>query len=144
MIESTWATRELPILRAALQRVDAGNDLPELEEIRQDAGVKDVTQFRVAVRALHDAGYLKVLFTGGWTPDSAAGNVEQVYERTRRELGSWPAADDVVDRLVAALAAAAEQAEDPERKSKFRAASEALAGMARDITVSVIAKQIGE
>lgn len=141
-IESTWATRELPILRATLRRFDAGRAFPEVEEIRQEVGLSS-DQMYVALRALHDAGYVDVVFAGGWTDTQASGNIERVHERTRRELGSWPSAPDVVDRLVAALLAAAEQATEPEQKSKLRATADVIAGMARDVAVGVIAAQIG-
>lgn len=72
-IESTLAARELPILRAALRRLEAADDLPELEDIRQEAAIDNVKQFRTAVTALRDAGYIDVLFTGGWTSEQAAG-----------------------------------------------------------------------
>ena len=91
-IASTWASRELPILRSILRRVDAGQDLPDVKDIAQDTGL-DRDQLRIGVRALDDAGYITA--TGG--------TVERIHERTRRELGSWPAAADVVDRLVEAL-----------------------------------------
>ncbi len=50
----TWATRELPILRAALRRIDAGEDLPTLEDIRAEAGL-DVVQMRAGLMALDGA-----------------------------------------------------------------------------------------
>lgn len=141
--QSTWPTRELPILRAALRAVDAGGDFVELEDIRLEAGIS-AGQFRVGAQALHDAGYLDVIFMPGWTDDHASGNLRSVHERTRRELGSWPTADDVVDRLVAALTAAADNAPEPEKKTMFRATADTVGGMARDVIVSVVAAQIGE
>lgn len=141
-IQSTWATRELPILQAALRRLDVGDDFPELEEIRQEVGVSP-RQLRVAVTALRDAGYIDVLFTGGWTEEHASGNVSAVHERARRELGSWPSPDDVVDQLIAALTKAAEEAGEPERMGRLRSAAEALGGIGRDIAVRVIADRLG-
>jgi len=37
-IQSTWATRELPILRAALRRLDAGADFAEFNQIEEETG----------------------------------------------------------------------------------------------------------
>lgn len=142
-VQSTWASRELPILRSALRRIDAGDDLPEIEDIRQETGIT-APQLRVALHALEDAGYLDVLFTGGWTPQQASGNIERVSERTRRELGSWPSADDLVDRVVVALTSAAEDAAEPEKKTMLRATADTVGGMARDVIVGVLAAQIGE
>jgi hypothetical protein len=53
-LRSTWADRELPILKVALRRVDAGEEAVMLEEIRQEVGL-EVSQMRTAVDALEDA-----------------------------------------------------------------------------------------
>ena len=78
------------------------------------------------------------MYTGG------GGDVERIHERTRHELGSWPAAVDVVDRLVEALERAADEATAPEETSRLRALAETLGGVARDLAVSVVAARIGD
>jgi len=45
-ITPTWATREVPIVRAALRRIDRGEELPTLGAIRLEARL-DVAQTRV-------------------------------------------------------------------------------------------------
>ena len=91
-IESTWATRDLPVLRAALQRLDEGHNFAELEEIRQEVGLSP-KQLRASLRALEgaDPPYIEVDWGNGWTDDKAAGDIDAVSERARRELGTWPA-----------------------------------------------------
>jgi len=46
--------------------------------------------------------------------------------------------------FVAALNDAADEASEPEQKSKFRAAADGLAGMARNVAVAVVTQQIGK
>ena len=133
-LENTWTTRELPILRSALRRLDAGEDFPNLEEIRAEVGL-DVTQMRAALKALENAWppYIEVIHAG-MGANLVGGYVNAVSERTRRELGTWPSAEAVVDRLAAALAEAADVEEEPPRKGRLRAAAEAFLGFGRDIS----------
>lgn len=143
-LRPTWATRDLPILRAALRRLDAGDPLPDLEEIRQEV---DLTPDEVwgAVHALQSADppYMEVELAGGWG-EQASGFVRSVSERTRRELGTWPSPESLVDALAEALARAADAEPEPERKSRLRAAADGLAGMARDVAVGVLARKLGD
>jgi hypothetical protein len=67
-----------------------------------------------------------------------------VCERARRELGSWPTADTIVEQIVRARAQAAEDESDPEEKSRFRTLAEGVGGMARDIVVGATAAQLGQ
>jgi hypothetical protein len=144
-IKSTWASRDLPILRAALRRLDAGEDFPELEEIRQELGFSG-DQLWAGIHALQSADppYIDVSLRSGWQEDRASGNVRAVSERARRELGAWPSPDSLVDALAAAFARAAEDEKEPEKKSRLRAVADGLGGAARDIAVAVISRRLGE
>lgn len=53
-VEPTGARRELPILRAALARMDAGEELVRLRPIQADVGL-DAAQMRIGLRALETA-----------------------------------------------------------------------------------------
>ena len=128
-----------PVLREALRRLDGGDNFPDLEEIRQAAGLTGPDVW-AAIQALKNASppYLDVQLTSGWSEDYASGNLKAVHERARRELGSWPSADALVDRLVEALGEVADAEQEPERKGKIRAAADTLGGIARDVAVRVI------
>jgi hypothetical protein len=145
-IEPTWATRELPILAAALRRVDAGDfDVHQLEGIRQELGFTP-DELLAGLRALRSADppYVDVQLMGGWTREHAGGGfVEEVSERARRELGQWPSPENLVDQLAAALARAAEEEPAAERKGRLAQAAEVVSGMARDIAVQVVAARLG-
>jgi hypothetical protein len=143
-IPETWTSRELPILTIVLRRFDAGEQLVDLEEIRRELEMPG-PQMWAAVTALRDASppYIDLQLTSGWGDWRAGGRVARVYERTRRELGSWPSADVLLDQLVAALTRAADAEPEPERKGRLRAGAELLAGMARDIAVQTIAARLG-
>jgi hypothetical protein len=66
-----------------------------------------------------------------------------VSERARRELGTWPSADVVLQQLVDALSRTAAEEPREEEKSRLRSAADVLAGMGRDIAVGVITARIG-
>jgi hypothetical protein len=140
----TWAHRELPILAAALRRLDNGETFPSLEVIRAEVGLEAI-QMRAGLSALETAQppYIAVRYTMAG-PEHVGGFVTSVSERTRRLLGSWPSAEDLMERLVAALQEEATTETQPERRSRLREAAEVLGGMAREIAVQVLAAQLGK
>jgi hypothetical protein len=140
----TRTTRELPVLASLLRRFDAGELIVELEDVRAELEMTG-PQMMTAATALRDASppYIELEMTGGWTESHAGGHVSRVYERTRRELGSWPSPEGVLDQLVAALREEAEREREPDRKGRLRAAADALGSIARDLAVRVISDRLG-
>jgi hypothetical protein len=143
-LHETWTTRELPILRAALARLDRGDDYADLDELRVELGLTAGEIF-AAVDALGNASppYLDVDLRNGWDGVRSPGTIDRVYERTRRELGTWPTAENVVADIAAALRTAAEEADEPQETNRLRAAADALTGFARDVAVAVVARHVG-
>jgi hypothetical protein len=94
-LPSTWAPRDLPILTAALRRLDTGEGFPDLGDLERDTGLSREQRW-AGLNALKTAEPPYVLVEG---PAAVA-----VSERARRELGTWPAADSLVDALAAAFA----------------------------------------
>jgi len=143
-VTPTWSDRDLPILAAALRRLDAGETFPPLEDIRAEVGL-DVVQMRAGLSALETAQppYITLQYTMAG-PANVGGFVKGVSERARRQLGAWPSAEDLMERLVIALREEAEAETQPERKSRLRSAADVLGGMAREIAVQVLAAQIGK
>jgi len=141
-VEATWASRELPILRAALRRIDAGARGVELAEIQQETGLSS-DEMWAGISALKSADppYIDVHLSGGWGTE-ASGLLTDVSERTRRELGSWPSAESLVDQLAQALRVAAEQEEEPQRRSRLSAAAETLGSVAREVAIKVLSEYL--
>jgi hypothetical protein len=147
-IEDTWARRDLPILLAAYRRAESGERPPvvgQFEEMRQELGLT-VGDFKLGLAALAEADppFIELQVSGGWSDDKAGGGwIDGVTERARRELGSWPSADTLVDQLATALRQAADDESEPERKGRLRQAADVVGGMARDVAVAVISAKIG-
>lgn len=103
----TWTNRDLPVLKAAVDIFETGDDDNiEPDEIARRTGF-DVDDVQRALRVLYKHPYLD--------PDSgmsdASGQVLFVGEPTGdglRAAGNWPTPEGIVDRLIAALETAAE------------------------------------
>jgi len=143
-LEMTWATRELPILRAALVRLERGDDYADLDEIREELGLAPPA-IKQAVEGLATATppYIDAELHNGWDGVHSPGTIDTVLERGRRELGTWPTAENIVSDIAAALRSAADDATEPEQRSRLQAVATALGGFARDVAVGVVAKHVG-
>lgn len=136
----TWTTRELPILRRILARIDSGDGFIELRTLASELPEIPPEQIRIGIEALEDAGYIDVTFMMG---RPLAGHVDRVHERARRELGTWPTPEGLVAEIVVAFEHAAAQTDEPERRTKLQAVADALGGFARDVAVGVVSKHVG-
>lgn len=143
-LAETWTTRELPVLREALKRKDSGDMFVDLEGLRAHLEMTG-DQMYAAMDSLSHATppYIDVTLTMGWSEGRASGHIDRVYERARRELGTWPTADNLVAEIAAALSRAADETTEPEERSRLRAAAEALSGFARDVAVAVVSRHVG-
>jgi hypothetical protein len=144
MVEETWASRDLPVLKAAVRTFEelAPEQVPEGADIAEAAGfdIADVTKALIAL----DGDYLDVGKVAG---DGGAWYIRRVHSKARRAIGTWPDPQQVVDEMITAVDAAAEDASDPETKSRLKQAAGVLGGVARDVVTKtlaeVVARQVG-
>jgi hypothetical protein len=136
VMEQSWASRELPVLKVLVAYFD---DLDRTQispgQIADLAGLPENDVLR-SLRALYEAD-----------PRFIDGPIAQeipyplavtgVSERARRAVGQWPNGEQLAEELIRKLETAAEQEPDPSRKSKLRQAAQVLAGTARDVFVEV-------
>jgi hypothetical protein len=120
---------------AALSCLDAGAGLVDFGDLQRYTGLSR-EQLWAGLRALNTAEPPYQILQGRVVPG--------VSERARRELGTWPATDSLVDALAAAFAQAADAEKEPEKKQRLRAIADGLGGALRDIAVGVISKRLGE
>lgn len=138
-MESTWETRDLPVLDAIVRHFDESDDpfeaqIPNVEMFAKLTGM-DPGQVGRAVRALSPR-FIETLDTrDGLLDVSTMG----VTDEAREAVGQWPTAEAIADRIVAGLLEAADREPDERKQTKLRAAADTLGSFGRDLLVSVAA-----
>jgi hypothetical protein len=135
-VESTWETRDLPVLDAIVRYYDEqdGPEIPDVETFAKLTGM-DPGQVARAVRALSPR-FIKTGPSLGGLIDVA---IMGVTDEARQAVGQWPTPESLADRIVVALLEAADREPDERKRTKLRAAADALGGFSRDLLVNVIA-----
>jgi hypothetical protein len=145
-MEDTWTKRDLPVLAALVEVFDD----PAFEQIRAPrvaelTGIDEATVDR-ALTALSEAR-LAYLETVDAHEERAPAIVTGVTERARRAVGAWPTPESLADQLALAFATAAEEEQDPERKSRLKEMAGWLGGTARavfvEVAATVLSKHVG-
>jgi hypothetical protein len=144
LLESTWHTRDLPVLIAAARKLESGHAKFRASELAPEVGIGEGDATRAAI-ALAEGRYLQVNPIGSMQGLSGA-IVIALTERGRRTVGLWPS-EDLGDDLVATLRQAAEAVPDEDERGMLKKAANALGGVSRDIltevAAAVIARQAG-
>lgn len=139
----TWEERDLPVLRAALAIIEeSDHGLAREEEIQQQTGFDQRTTQR-ALQALVDGFFFASVMETDW----GIHGVGKPTAQARQAAGLWPTPESLADRLVAALAEAAEREPNEERRGLLRRTAEWLGSAGRDVavdvTAAVISRQVG-
>lgn len=138
-MESTWESRDLPVLDAAVRYLDehAGRMFPQGYDLAEITSLtnEDVTR---ALLALEDQ-YVRLRKTMG---DPKNWTVTAVYPGAREAVGQWPTPENLADRLVEAMSSAADQEPDEEKRSRLKTAASWFGNAGRDVMVDVTAAVI--
>jgi hypothetical protein len=142
-MKDTWTNRDLPVLAALVELFDD----PAVDQVRPPevcalTGLKDAAVLR-ALTALCEArpAYLNHIPLG---EERAPAIITGVTAHARQATGAWPTAETLVDRFIQALAGAAEDEQDPERRSKLQETARWLGGALRDVAVQVAATVVAQ
>ena len=138
-MDSTWGSRELPVLEAVIadfDRVPEGGGWPDGEDIAASTGLP-VADVGAALLAL-DGQYLTVVRSG----TAGSWHITAVTPDARRAVGQWPSAENLVEQLAARIGEAAERETDQDRKGKLQAVARGLAGVAKGIAINVASSLI--
>jgi hypothetical protein len=135
-MESTWWTRDLPVLDAAVQLFQT-QDFVEVGALATATGFEP----EVVARSLLDMRYRYVSEVQGMGPKEKW-CITGVTPEARQAVGQWPTPENVVDSLAQAFTRAAEHEPDPERKGMLRTVGGFLAGTGKDIATEVASKVI--
>jgi hypothetical protein len=141
MLNSTWESRDLVVLEAAVKYLDehAGHSLPEGSDLQELTGLS-MDDVRRALLAL-DGVYLGIQMV----MDGGTGThwfVEHVYPNARLAVGQWPTPETLADRLVQALALAADKEPDEEKRGLLKTTASWFSNAGRDVLVDVTAAVI--
>ena len=115
-MDDTWASRELPVLDAAVRLLDEGNYAVTVRDLAAETGL-DPTGVDRALDALEGPYVVKYqkMMTGG---DPNPWFITSVTSAARQAVGQWPTPENVIDRLAEAFGAAAEHETDPKRRRR--------------------------
>lgn len=133
-MKDTWASRDLPVLDAAVELADqmfADGRYPDGGDIASRTGL-DIRSVGLALNALADE-FIEVQRSG----DFSRWGVPRVTPAARREVGQWPTAEGIIERLAAGMEQAAETEGDPEQKRRLLTIARELGGAAKSIAVNV-------
>lgn len=133
MVRETWVNRDLPVLRAAVELWEESGRGPRATAIERATGF-DADTVQRALRTLYTEPYFRETSTasGGHrilvgAPTSAA----------LRAVGQWPTPEGLLDRLLAAFEAAADdEARPDEERSRFKKAAAAFGGVVSQVAIN--------
>jgi len=140
-IPDTWASPDLPVLRAAIELcLESPGRLHRFRELVEHVGLPYETA-RAAMLRLDSASppFLKIVTE--WDDDDALDIVlfSQPTERGLLAVGAWPTPESALDRLIQAMEAQAQQAGSEEERSKARAIAAWFGNAGRDLMVNAMA-----
>jgi hypothetical protein len=135
-VKPTWFDRELPVLEATIQLLEERGSpgaVVRVGQISERCGIEP-SKVLTALASMQPE-FVSLLLVESDEPNSQM--VETVTGAARRAVGQWPSPETMSDRLLAALNEAVEQESDPTKRSRLRAAADAVAGIGRDVLVNV-------
>jgi hypothetical protein len=133
MAEDTWFSRDLPILEA-VAAIESEGGWPTSAGVAQRVGA-DAATVSVRIKALDAGGFVAVSnYQGNGEPLDVT-----LLRDARQAIGQWPNVDDLFDRFVRAIEAAADDQPDEAERSRLRAVAGQLGSAGRDFAVQVTA-----
>lgn len=130
----TWMSRDLPVLRAAVDLFEETGRGPNASAIEAATGFDEDTVQR-ALRALYTEPY----FERGVEGDDQIFAVGNPTSAALRVAGNWPSPEVQLERLITALQAAADDESRPdEERSRFKQAAFWLGGAASQVAIGAL------
>lgn len=136
-MESTWASRDLPVLDAAVRLLEDASAV-RADEIVKETGF-DLEAVAQALDALQEEYLVDLIKPAG---GAHSWRFTRVTANARRAVGQWPTGENLAERLAVAFGEAADEERDPDRKSRMRQIAEFLTVTGKDVAAEVIAKVI--
>jgi hypothetical protein len=134
-LESTWESRDLPVLDAVVRYFEEHPPelIPQVFDIAEITGLDEMEAFR-ALQDLSDT-YVDLRPVGparNW-------HIVRVTDEARRAVGQWPSPESVVEQIARAFLKAADLEPDEQKRSRLRALGEGLLGFGKDVAANAVA-----
>jgi hypothetical protein len=139
MVEETWTSRDLPVLKAVVELYEATSSSRSPVTAVQKATGFDAGKVEQALKVLHTQPYLH----GGMKGRGAGGLVYRTAGAPTAEglraAGAWPTPESQIERVLAALTSAAEDPTRPaEERSKLKQLALGFSGAAYQIALNAL------
>ncbi|GAA1822070.1 hypothetical protein HC028_23170 [Planosporangium flavigriseum] len=147
MVNSTWEDRDLPVLRAIVEKWDEGVNTVTPAGIAARTGLpEDVVQRALLALDREDPPFFTPV-DGSTLVGKHISGVKEPTGHARRTVGTWPTPEALADRLVQALAQAADNEPDEEKRGWLKKTAAWFGSAGRDVAVdiasSVVTKSAG-
>lgn len=132
---ATWESRDLPVLKAAVELYEEKGRGPRVSAIEARTGFDHDTVQR-ALRVLYTEPYFGEVTTASGVEYIVVGKPTSAALRV---AGQWPSPEGQLDRLIAALqAAAADESRPEEERSRAKQAGLWLAGALSQVAIGAL------
>jgi hypothetical protein len=121
----TWYSRDRPVLAEILRQMEGKPGAASPGDIQAELGLSK-EQYWLAIQALDAEGFVDASL-------GPNGPIMNVSADARRELGAWPTPENLADRIVAGLEAAAQAEKEPERKRALQSAASTVKSVGVDL-----------
>ena len=140
VVASTWESRDLPVLVAAVELCDESDTGTASETAIQDrTGFDSRTVQRALVALAHED---PPLFGQVGEHDFGIHTVAYPTGHARRIVGSWPTPESLAERIVDGLEEAADKEPDEDKRGRLRRAASSVRDVGRELFVDVVAESI--
>jgi hypothetical protein len=137
-MEASREPRDVPVVLGAVvhyytEHPQSQGVMLTCQQVADLTGVDPTDVYRALKRL--EPTYVRLV--EGLARDPSGCSVAGVTEAARRAIGQWP--ESLADGIIRGLLEAADHEPDERKRTKLRAAAEALGGFGRDLLVNVIA-----
>jgi hypothetical protein len=141
-MESTWESRDLPVLEAIVRLSDEGNYPVEAQELTKRTGFDyETVQQALWALAYEQPPFFDPIDTSSFGGRDMAG-VREVSGHARRTVSAWPTPEVLADRIITALNEAANNEPDEAKKGMLRRGAETVGGVGKDVLTGVLTQVI--
>ena len=138
-MDSTWETREMPVLAAVVQLCDEDDwGQAEPEQIAERTGLAVADVKKAVYRLLGEQPPFFQVADATTFGGRDFASVHSPTGHAQRTVGAWPTPENLSERIIDALAEAAESEEDPEKKSRLSHKGDVGKGTLAGVLVRVL------